>query len=149
MGKGITIMNSSQNIEEIIQDHKDLPTLPGIAMRILDAVGKNQINLKEIADIISTDPPLSAKVLQLINSPFYGLPTKITSVQRAINLLGLNTVKNLALSFSLLNEHKNGHNGDFDYTMFWKNSLVSAIAAKNAAAVVDDGDSTCRPVASL
>ena len=126
-------MNSSQNIEEIIKDHKDLPTLPGIAIRILDAVGKNQTNLKEIADIISTDPPLSAKVLKLINSPFYGLPTKITSVQRALNLLGLNTVKNLALSFSLLNEHKNEGNKDFDYTLFWKNSLVSAIAAKTIA----------------
>ena len=126
-------MNSSQNIEEIIKDHKDLPTLPGVAMRILDAVGKSQISLKEIADILSTDPPLSAKVLKLINSPFYGLPIKITSVQRAINLLGLNTVKNLALSFSLLNEHKNGGSGDFDYTMFWKNSLVSAIAAKTIA----------------
>ena len=126
-------MNSSQNIEEIIKNHKELPTLPGIAIRILDAVGKNQTNLKEIADILSTDPPLSAKVLKLINSPFYGLPTKITSVQRAINLLGLNTVKNLALSFSLLNEHKNDGNGNFDYTMFWKNSLVSAIAAKTIA----------------
>jgi HD-like signal output (HDOD) protein/CheY-like chemotaxis protein len=126
-------MKSSQNIEEIIKNHKELPTLPGIAMRILDAVGKNQTNLKEIADIISTDPPLSAKVLKLINSPFYGLSTKITSVQHAINLLGLNTVKNLALSFSLLNEHKNGGNRDFDYTMFWKNSLVSAIAAKTIA----------------
>ena len=126
-------MNSSQTIEESIKNHKDLPTLPGIAVRILDAVGKNQTGLKEIADILSTDPPLSAKVLKLINSSFYGLPTKITSVQRAINLLGLNAVKNLALSFSLLNEYKNKDNGYFDYTMFWKNSLVSAIAAKTIA----------------
>ncbi len=126
-------MDSSQNIEEIIKDHKELPTLPGVAIKILDAVGKDQTNLQEIADIISTDPPLSAKVLKLINSPFYGLPTKITSVQRAINLLGLNTVKNLALSFSLLNAHKNGDKEDFDYTVFWKNSLVSAIAAKTIA----------------
>ncbi len=65
MEVGRTSMNSSQNIEEIIKDHKDLPTLPGIAMRILDAVGKDQTNLKEIADIISTDPPLSAKVTSL------------------------------------------------------------------------------------
>ena len=123
-------MNSLHNIEEIIQDHKELPTLPGIAMRILDAVGKKQTSLKEIADILSTDPPLSAKVLKLINSSFYGLPTKITSVQSAINLLGLNAVKNLALSFSLLDDYKNKDDEYFDYTMFWKNSLVSAIAAK-------------------
>ena len=63
-------MNNSQTIEKNIQDHKDLPTFPGIAMRILDAVGKNQTGLKEIADILSTDPPLSAKVLKLINSSF-------------------------------------------------------------------------------
>jgi HD-like signal output (HDOD) protein/CheY-like chemotaxis protein len=130
---GSAIMNGSQNIEKIIRDHKELPTLPGIAIKILGAVGKNQTNLKEIADILSTDPPLSAKVLKLINSSFYALPTKITSVQRAINLLGLNTVKNLALSFSLLDDYKNKDDGYFDYTVFWKSSLVSALAAKTIA----------------
>jgi HD-like signal output (HDOD) protein len=107
-------------MEALLEAHENLPTLPGIAIKILEAVGKEQVNLKKLADIICADPPLSAKVLRLINSAFYGLVTKITSVQHAINLLGVNTIKNLALSFSLIKDYKTGKNGYFNYSQFWR-----------------------------
>lgn len=107
-----------------------LPTLPGIAMRILEAVQKEDADLEEMGNIISTDPPLSAEVLRIINSAFYGLPSKITSVFHAINLLGINTVKNLALSFSLVKKFQTDTSKAFDFTNFWKDSLIGAVAAK-------------------
>jgi diguanylate cyclase (GGDEF)-like protein len=107
-----------------------LPTLPGIAMRILEAVQKEDADLEEIGNIISTDPPLSAEVLKIINSAFYGLPSKITSVFHAISLLGINTVKNLALSFSLVSKFQADASEAFDYTNFWKDSLIGAVASK-------------------
>ena len=71
-------------------------------MKILAAVRNEETSLKEIGEILATDPSLSAEVLKAINSPFYGLATKITSVSHAVNLLGIKTVKSLALSFSLV-----------------------------------------------
>ena len=107
-----------------------LPTLPGIAMRILAAVQKEDPDLKEIGKIISTDPPLSAEVLKIVNSAFYGLPSKVTTVFHAINLLGINAVKNLALSFTLVKNFRTQSSLSFDYTAFWKDSLVGALAAR-------------------
>jgi diguanylate cyclase (GGDEF)-like protein len=107
-----------------------LPTLPGIAIRLLEAVQKEEPDLKEIGNIISMDPPLSAEVLKIINSAFYGLSSKVTSVFHAINMLGINTVKNLALSFTLVKNFQIEALEAFDYTLFWKDSLIGAVASK-------------------
>ena len=115
--------------KEIVKAMDALPTLPGIAIKILDAVKEEESGLKELGKILSADPPLSLKVLKIINSTFYGLPTKVTSVPHAVNLLGINTVRNLALCFSLI-RHFNNNNGQFDYTLFWKISLTNAIISK-------------------
>ncbi|MCP4688490.1 MAG: GGDEF domain-containing protein [Desulfobacterales bacterium] len=117
-------------IQDIIHRMGKLPTLPGIAMEILEAVQREEPNLKEIGDILATDPPLSVEVLKIINSPFYGLPKKITSVFHAVNMLGINTVKNLALSFSLIKSFHLDDTHGFDFTNFWKDSLIGAVSAK-------------------
>jgi len=111
-----------------MQNNEKLPTLPGIAMRILDIVRQEDSGLKEIAEAISTDPPLSAEVLKITNSSFFGLSHKVTSVSQAANLLGTTIIKNLALSFSLIKNFKNESKEHFDYAQFWKYSLISAIA---------------------
>ena len=107
-----------------------LPTLPGVAIRILQAMRRDPPNLREISEIIASDAPLSAKVLQVVNSPFYGLSNRITSVHQAMVYLGLNTVKNLALSFSLINNFSNKNKTSFNHVQFWKDSLIGAVAAK-------------------
>jgi diguanylate cyclase (GGDEF)-like protein len=123
-------MRNKAQFDVIFNRMDKLPTLPGIALRILDAVQNDDGGLEEIGNIISTDPPLSAEVLKLINSSFYSLPIKITSVFHAVSLLGGNTVKNLALSFSLIKKFRNGPAKGFDYTLFWKDSLIGAVATK-------------------
>ena len=99
-------MGEERSLEDFIDGIDKLPTLPGIAIRILEAVQNEEPDIYEISDIISTDPPLSAKVLRLVNSSFYNLPAKITSVQHSIKMLGINTVKNIALGFSLVNNYQ-------------------------------------------
>ncbi len=116
--------------EDIFKDLDKLPTLPGVAIKILEFVRGDDTSLKEIADILSTDPSLSTQVLKLINSPFYGVRTQVTSIPLAVNLLGLDTVKNLALSFSLLRNYPTGSKENFDYTFFWKQSVIGAVSSK-------------------
>lgn len=123
-------MKKERSLESFVSGIENLPTLPGIAIRILEAVQKEESDIDEISDILSTDPPLSAKVLRLVNSSFYNLPTKITSVLHSIKMLGISTVKNIALGFSLVNNYQSKKSNGFDYTCFWKNSLVGAVSAK-------------------
>jgi two-component system cell cycle response regulator len=123
-------MEKERSLQAFIDGLEKLPTLPGIAIQILEAVQNEEPDIDEISNIISTDPPLSAKVLRLVNSSFYNLPAKITSVPHSIKMLGINTVKNIALGFSLINNFQSQKSNGFDYTCFWKNSLVGAVSAK-------------------
>ena len=109
---------------------ENLPSLPGIVLRILEAVRDEKTNLNDLGEILSLDPPLSGKILGLINSAFYALPVKITSVSHAVNLLGLNTVKKVALSFSLLHLVKAQAKNEFNYSDFWRNSVMAAVACR-------------------
>lgn len=106
-----------------------LPTLPGIALKLLAAFESGAPDLNEIVAILSADPPLTAKVLRMANSSFFGLAGEVTSLRRAAVLLGLNTIKNLALSFSLISRFRSARHSS-QYADFWKDALIGAIAAK-------------------
>lgn len=78
-----------------------LPTLPEVALRVRDAVGKPGVAAKEIAKIISTDPALSARLLQVANSPLYRGRMEVDSVQMAVMRLGNNLVRTLVSSLAM------------------------------------------------
>jgi diguanylate cyclase (GGDEF)-like protein len=121
---------STDFFDQLFETSDNLPTLPGIAAKLLQAFQKENPDIDEIGKILSTDPPLSAKVLKIVNSSFYSLPSKITTVNHAIKLLGINSVKNLALSFSLVNKFNSKGLKTLDHSLFWKDSLIGAIAVK-------------------
>ncbi|MBN1829515.1 MAG: GGDEF domain-containing protein [Deltaproteobacteria bacterium] len=126
-------MKDLSSLDLILQQTGRLPTLPGVAIRIIEAVRKDEPDLREISLILSNDPPLSAEVLRLINSAFYALPVRVTSVPHAVNLLGIRTIKNVALSFSVIKIFKTNFQQAFDYPLFWKKSLTAAVASKMIA----------------
>ena len=123
-------MENQEFFESVLEKSDKLPTLPGIAIKLLEIFQKKEPDLDELGKILSTDPPLSARVLEIVNSSFYSLPTKITSVNHAIMMLGIKSVKNLALSFSLVNRFNCKVSNTIDYSRFWKDSLIGAIAVK-------------------
>lgn len=121
---------NSEKLETILQKFDRLPSIPGVAIKLIEAIQKPDPDVREIARLISSDAALSAKVLKIINSPFYGLVNKITSIDQAIKLLGLNTVKNLSLSLILKTSFLKKGPSSLDLGSFWKDSLVGAVAAK-------------------
>jgi diguanylate cyclase (GGDEF)-like protein len=86
--------------------------------------------VSDLSDLISRDPALSAKVLRIVNSPLYGLPGQVTSLSRAIMLLGAMSVRATALSFSLARNLERGGKGLFIKGRYWERSLLSAMAAQ-------------------
>jgi putative nucleotidyltransferase with HDIG domain len=85
----------------------------------------------DVSRIISVDPVLMGKVLRLINSAYYGLPQKVTSIVRAIIMLGINTVKNMLLSTAIMSTLGNRRNFTaLEMVEFWKHSLAVGVTAK-------------------
>jgi diguanylate cyclase (GGDEF)-like protein len=124
------VRDKPQSLEELLKSSDRLPTLPAVALKILEVARKDDVTVAEMEGVISADPPLAAKVLRIVNSPFYSLPRKVTSVRQAISLLGVNSVKSLALGFSLVKGNTRKKTGNFDYTAFWKKSIIGAVSSR-------------------
>ena len=119
-------MNS---IDSLIKGNIQLPSPPAVAIRILESVKKDDAGYDELAGIISSDPALAAKILKVANSSAYALPQKVESIQKAIAVLGVNALKNIALSFVITKDLQGGSENGFDFQTFWKRSVTAGIAA--------------------
>ncbi len=123
------------NLRDRLARCSDLPSLPRVAMQVLEICQSEDPNLADIARVLGTDPALSAKILRLSNSSIYGLKQEVRTISHAVNLLGLNAVRTLALSFSLLRDvHKRDQQG---LASFWKRSIFAAVAARELAVAVN------------
>lgn len=118
-------------IAQHIMEIQELPTLPLIVTKIIQTTNDPRSSASDLNQLITNDQAIAAKVLKLANSAFYGLPGKVTSLGRAVTLLGFNTVRSLALSVSVIEAFGGaGRNGAFDRHKFWEHSLAVAACAK-------------------
>jgi diguanylate cyclase (GGDEF)-like protein len=113
-----------------MQKFDRLPSIPGVAIKLIETIQKSDPDIREITRLISSDAVLSAKLLKIVNSSFYGFVNKITTIEQAIKLLGLNTVKNFSLSLILKTSFLKKGPSSLNLASFWKDCLVGAIAAK-------------------
>ena len=108
-----------------------MPPLPVTVSKVLEITNNPKTSPVDLNQIISLDPVLMGKVMRLINSAYYSLPNQITSLVRAIIMLGINTVKNLALSTAILGTL--GKSSDFqalNMEGFWRHSISVGVTAK-------------------
>lgn len=124
-------MPVDQKLMDRLFSSPQLPSMPAVAMQIIDLVQEDEANVDKIAETVSLDPALSTKMLKTVNSSFYGLPKTIGSVHQAIVVLGLNSVKTLALGFSLVGKLTQAGGQGFDHLAFWRRSLYCATTAKH------------------
>ena len=110
-----------------------LTSLPTIALKVIDLAQQPEVEFRHIAEAIQHDPGLSTKILKTVNSPFYGQAREISTVSRALQLLGLNSVKTLALGFSLVGNLKKSQGRDFDHVAYWRRSLYAARGPRGRA----------------
>ena len=128
------------DVIKTILNSDDLPTPPGVALRLLELYAQPEVEVAEMANVIGADPSLSAKLIKYCNSPLLGRSKPTTSIQQAIVAIGMRAVKILALSFSLVGNVPRGKRG-FDYDAFWARSLATAVVAKTFGTLDgSDGD---------
>lgn len=123
----------SDSLLRILKTCTNLPSPPAIASQIIELSSCDSAGLSDVADIVSVDPALSAKLLRMANSPLYTQHRKIENLRQAITLFGLDGTLNIALSFSLANSNKESKSSGLNYSHFWKRSLASAILCQNIA----------------
>lgn len=119
-------MNPSANVDlrRRIEQVGELPTLPHVVQKLASMIGRPNISAEEIGALIEKDQVLSAKVLRLANSPFYGFPSRIASVGHAVVVLGLSVVKGLTLCATAFDMMKNAGMNEL-----WRHSLGVALTA--------------------
>src|SRR6202789_3795934 len=111
-----------------IRQCPNLPSMPSIAIQVLDLAGKCDVDIAEIARIISKDPALSGKILRTVNSSFYGRSQHVSTISHALVILGLQSVKTLVLGFSLVTNLTKGKVKGFKHLNYWKRSIYAAAA---------------------
>lgn len=120
-----------QIVDKAMADVSHIATLPEITLQIIKIVEDPDSTANDLHKIISNDPALCARVLKVVNSAFYGLPGQIGSINRAIVLLGLNAVKNVAIAASLAKLFRGGQLcPEFSAKELWKHSLSVAAGVK-------------------
>ncbi|HOT42304.1 MAG TPA: HDOD domain-containing protein [Syntrophorhabdaceae bacterium] len=114
----------TRTIRSSIEKINTLPTIPNVLKKLLKMLENPATSLNDIGHFISHDPIITTKVLRMINSPIYGFPGRIYSVNQAVILLGLNVVKGLLLSVSVYDLMKKVMMG------LWEHSLACAITSR-------------------
>jgi putative nucleotidyltransferase with HDIG domain len=113
-------------LEKIILETVDIPSLPPIAVKVLQMVNDDYSSIKELEKIIGRDQAFSARLLRIANSPYYGRDRSIDTISTGILLIGFNTMKSLVVAASLKDLHRKF--GLFEQRL-WEHSLGVSIAA--------------------
>ncbi len=130
---------SKEAILKTILESDVLPTLSPVASKLITITANEDTTISDIAELVSKDISLSAKILKVVNSAFYSFPQSIVTIQQAASILGTNAVRSLVLSFSFLQPSRS-NDGDFDYASFWQQSLTEAVASRRLMVAVDKND---------
>lgn len=127
--------NRERHLKRIQVTIAKMPSLSTTVVKVLETCNDPRASANDLKRVISLDPVLTGRVLKLINSAYFALGRPITSLTRAIIMLGVNSVKNLALSFAILkNMRSNGSCKAFTTDEFWLHCLGVGVVAKSLAA---------------
>ncbi len=116
--------------EDMAGEEVKLASFPDIYYQIVEALNNPRSSALLTADVVGKDASLSAKLLRLVNSPFYGFPSKIDSITRAVTLIGSNELAMLALGVSVVQYFQDVPRELMDMKRFWKHSVACGVCAQ-------------------
>jgi diguanylate cyclase (GGDEF)-like protein len=124
------MLKHSQELENRLKAQVDFPSPPRIATEIIALARDPEIEMAAVAQAISRDPAMTAKILRIANSAFYAQRRRSQNLRQALIVIGLNAALTLALSFSLVNSMRLLRPAGIDYPRYWRRSLLAATAAR-------------------
>lgn len=120
-------MNSDFNLNELKAADR-LPSPSGTALAIIQLVQQHDATVQQVSRLVKVDPALSGRILRFANSAAFGARRPIADVQTAVMMMGMQTVRNFALSLSLIGGNSKGHCSAFDYEAYWSRSLAMSVS---------------------
>jgi signal transduction histidine kinase/HD-like signal output (HDOD) protein len=121
----------AKRVELILQQLEELPTLPAVAVRVLEATGSESAAAKDVVRLIETDVALSARILQLVHRADSGVRGEVSTVERAVVLLGFEAVRSAVLAVSVYDAlTQQSKDSRFNRDEFWKHSVAVACCAE-------------------
>ena len=125
---------SKSRFEDITSRMKELPSLPSTVLAILKVLDNPDSTARELSEALHYDQSLVTRILQIVNSAYYGFPREIDTLSKAVTILGYTTIRNLILitnTFDVLN--KGVEQGCLDRKQFWQHALGTGVAAQTIA----------------
>jgi putative nucleotidyltransferase with HDIG domain len=129
----ISRMLSDDRLKRTLNLIESFPSIPSVYVELTEKLRNGEASMEEIGAIIIRDPSLTIKLLQIVNSPFYGLPMPVTDPQKAVNLLGLDIVKGFVLSSGIFKQYENSSGVCLQIDALWQHSLKSANIVRQIA----------------
>jgi two-component system cell cycle response regulator len=120
-------MNTEFNLNELKATDR-LPSPSGTALAIMQLVQQNDATIQQVTQLVKVDPALSGRILRFANSAAFGARRPIADIQSAVMMMGMQAVRNFALSLSLIGNNSKGHCPGFDYEAYWSRSLAMSVA---------------------
>lgn len=139
---------SKTDYRRMVQEARGLPALAPVITNVMSAV-VDETSASEIARMIEKDASITARILKVINSAFYGLSGHVSTVSQAVPLLGIQVVKNIVLTFSVLDIFPHGKRAGFDFQKVWEHAFATAVASRLLAKQVGYEDPEEALVAGL
>ena len=120
--------------EKVVNREMELASLPNIFLQISESLNNPRSSAAYVAEVISKDVALAAKLLRMVNSPFYGFAQKIDTLSRAVTIVGTNQLTNLAMGLSVISAFEDVPEKFFTLKGFWMHSVACGIVARLLAA---------------
>lgn len=119
--------------EQLVHDSMTLISLPAAFVRLQEVMASEDSSMKDVADVVSLDPALAARLLRIANSAYYGLPSQVDTITRAVNILGTRQIHDLALATSVAQAFEGLPNEVMDMSTFWYRSVMCGFLARELA----------------
>ncbi|MBN2208899.1 MAG: HDOD domain-containing protein [Candidatus Coatesbacteria bacterium] len=133
---------SNESIQRCISTLKSLPSLPALYVELLEELRSSSCSIARVGDVIGSDMGMAAKVLQLVNSAFFGVSRQVSSLSQAVSLLGLETIKALVLSAQIFSQFEAARLPAHLANHLWSHSLATGAYARVIARLEDSNRQT-------
>lgn len=117
----------------LVKDLDQLVSLPDICIKVNHLMGSGNYSSAQVAEIISQDVDISARLLRMVNSSFYALPTKIETLSRAITIVGADDIRNLVMAATAMRTFTGIPKQLIDMTEYWQHSVTTGVMAQSLA----------------
>jgi putative nucleotidyltransferase with HDIG domain len=126
-------MTALVELTQVVQRLRDLPALPSIVLDLISSFGREDVDVATLAEKMSRDQAMAAKILRLANSSFYGLPARVKTVRQAIVVLGFDSARAMAVAGNVIDRFGGGARHHVDVARFWRHSIATALCARSLA----------------